>query len=122
MIELINVARAKAGCAALKPNAALAKAARDHSALMAARQGMNHKFPDELDFGPRITAAGYRWGGLAENVAPGYASADLALNSLLDDVEHRGNILNCGLKDVGIGVVPDKDGQLWWTQDFGSPL
>ena len=66
---------------------------------------MSHRFPDEADLGPRIAAAGYQWGGLGENIAAINSSADQALAYLMSDEEHRGNILNCGLKDVGIGAV-----------------
>jgi uncharacterized protein YkwD len=133
MIELINLERAKAHCAALKPNAALTKSARDHSTLMAARQELTHQFPDEPDLGTRITAAGYHWGGIAENAAPGsFTTPQMAMYGLHDPTHnftgfmespgHRANILNCGLKDIGIGAVPDKDGGPWWTQDFGSTM
>ena len=33
---------------------------------------------------------------------------------------HRRNILNCSARAIGVGVVPDGGGRLYWTQVFGS--
>ncbi|MET9933955.1 CAP domain-containing protein [Streptomyces sp. NPDC006324] len=31
---------------------------------------------------------------------------------------HRANILNCSLKDIGVGVAVTSNGP-WWVQNFG---
>ncbi|MEV4637940.1 glycosyl hydrolase [Actinoplanes sp. NPDC049548] len=132
MIELINVERAKAQCQPVVKNDVLTATARAHSKLMAERKERSHKFPDEQEVGDRITAGGYTWSGVAENIVPGaFVTPEIAMygkhdpttdfTGLMEDSAHRGNMLNCGYKDVGVGVVRDSDGGPWWTQDFGSP-
>jgi uncharacterized protein YkwD len=132
MIELINVERSRAGCPAVTKNAALTTAATAHSQLMADRRDLNHRLPGEADLGDRFTAAGYRWSGIAENIAPGaFATPEIAMygkhdattdfTGFMESEGHRANILNCGYREVGVGVVRDTEGGPWWTQDFGSP-
>jgi uncharacterized protein YkwD len=34
---------------------------------------------------------------------------------------HRKNILNCGFRNLGVGLAYDGGHQPYWTQDFGTP-
>jgi len=36
---------------------------------------------------------------------------------------HRANILNCALKEIGVGYATDSASRygVYWTQDFGTP-
>nr|BFE86187.1 hypothetical protein GCM10020093_087880 [Planobispora longispora] len=61
--------------------------------------------------------AGYSDGG-AENIGRGAGSADEAMRTWMSNPGHRGNILNCALRAIGVGVVEGPGGP-WWTQDFG---
>ncbi|MCA2217985.1 glycosyl hydrolase [Jidongwangia harbinensis] len=132
MIELINVERAKAGCRPIARNEALTAAARGHSRLMAERNELTHQFPGEPNFGDRFTAAGYVWSAAAENATSGiFATPEIAmygrhdagydLIGFMESPGHRANIVNCGLREVGVGVARDADGGPWWTQDFANP-
>lgn len=117
---LVNAERAKAGCAALTVNAALTQAARAHSTDMATRNYFSHDTPEGVPFSDRITAAGYSWSGAAENIAMGQADAASVMDSWMNSAGHKANILNCGYKDLGVGVAANAKGQLYWTQDFAS--
>lgn len=132
MIELINVERAKAKCQPVVRNEALTAAARAHSKLMAERKELSHKFADEQDVGDRLTAAGYTWSAVAENITPGaFTNPEIAMYGkhdptadfvgFMESPGHRSNILHCGYQEVGVGVARDAGGGPWWTQDFGSP-
>lgn len=132
MIDLINVERAKAHCQPIATNDALTAAARAHSKLMAQRKQATHKFPDEADVGDRFTAAGYTWSAIAENATSGaFSTPEIAmygkhdptteLVGFLESADHHASIVNCGYRDVGVGVARDADGGPWWTQDFGTP-
>src|SRR5262249_23571155 len=70
VLDLTNKERKDAGLAALKPNAKLFKAARDHSANMAAKNMIEHTLDGK---GPaeRLGDVGYKFTGLGENVAMG---------------------------------------------------
>jgi uncharacterized protein YkwD len=117
--DLVNVERVKAGCGKLHTDARLHKAARDYSALMAAKDFFSHTSPDGSSFVDRIAAAGYpRSAAAAENIAYGYADAVAVVKGWMDSAGHRANILNCDHKAVGVGLAY-RNSTPYWTQDFG---
>jgi uncharacterized protein YkwD len=119
---LVNTERAKAGCAALVVDDRLTAAARAHSADMASRNYFSHTTPEGVDFATRITNSGYRWSGAGENIAKGQRTPQDVMTSWMNSPGHKANILNCGFKNLGVGVAADATGTLVWTQDFASPL
>jgi uncharacterized protein YkwD len=116
-VKLTNQQRAQHGCSALRVDAHLRTAARRHSKDMRVRHYFKHDTPDGKTPWDRIKTAGYNQAG-AENIAIGYATAQAVVNGWMNSAGHRTNILNCGLKAVGIGVEYGSGGP-WWTQDFG---
>ncbi|GAA1508022.1 CAP domain-containing protein [Nocardioides humi] len=119
ILELTNEQRVLHGCRALAPSKQLRKAARKHTVSMAVAGEMSHRLPGEAAFSTRITRAGYRdWRLVAENVARGFGSPEAVVDAWMDSPSHRRNLLNCRLRDLGVGVALQDD-QLWWTQDFG---
>lgn len=119
VLALTNVERRKRGCPSLRANAYLRKAARGHTVTMALHDQMSHQLPGEPYFSKRITRAGYRnWSLVAENVARGFSGPAAVVRAWMASPAHRRNILNCRLRDLGVGVALE-DGQLWWTQNFG---
>jgi uncharacterized protein YkwD len=115
VVALTNRARAEAGCAALTPDARIARAAQAHSDDMAARDYFEHDSPDGRSFADRIAAAGYPSPG-AENIAMGQRTAQAVLQAWLDSPGHRRNIEDCALTTIGVGLATDG---YYWTQDFG---
>jgi uncharacterized protein YkwD len=122
VVTLVNAERAGAGCAAVAVDDRLTTAARAHSADMASRDYFSHTTPEGVDFATRISAAGYRWSGAGENIAKGQRTPQDVMTSWMSSPGHRANILNCGFKNLGVGVAADATGALLWTQDFASPL
>ncbi|GAA0815975.1 CAP domain-containing protein [Spirilliplanes yamanashiensis] len=120
--RLTNAERAKAdpACPALTADPGLQAAAQKHSDLQAVHDKMSHRLPGEADMGDRVTAEGYRWNGLAENVAAGYTSATSVVAGWMGSAGHKANILECDYEDIGVGVAKSSDGTLYWTQVFGS--
>jgi uncharacterized protein YkwD len=116
-VRLTNTQRAQHGCSALRIDSHLRAAARAHSKDMRVRHYFEHNSLDGRTFWARIKAAGYSQPG-AENIAMGYATAQAVVSGWMNSPGHRANILNCGLKAVGIGVEYGSGGP-WWTQDFG---
>lgn len=117
--DLVNAERVKAGCGKLRTDSRLHKAARDFSALMAAKNFFSHTSPDGSSFVDRIAAAGYpRSAAAAENIAYGYADAAAVVKGWMESKDHRANILNCSHKAVGVGLAYRKS-MPYWTQDFG---
>ena len=121
VFALTNAERTGRGCPALRLDPNLAAAARAHSTEMARTGVLGHPGPDGIDVGERLRRAGYDiGGGWAENIAYGQATAADVVTAWLRSTEHRGNILNCSLRAVGIGAAHDMSGQIYWTQDFGG--
>ncbi|MFJ7335910.1 CAP domain-containing protein [Streptomyces sp. NPDC101116] len=119
IVLLVNAERRKAGCGAVKQHAKLNSAAQRHSDDMRARGFFDHVSPGGRGPGQRITAAGYRWSTYGENIARGQASAGPVMSSWMSSSGHRRNILNCHVKEIGIGISRGVGGP-WWTQVFAA--
>ena len=117
-----NYRRARHGCAALRLNAPLVSAARLHSSRMSGTNDLSHRLAGEGDLSVRAVNAGYtRWRILAENLAWGQGSPGAVFRAWVNSPEHRANLDNCRLRDVGFGVVI-RNGRPWVTADFGRHL
>ncbi|MFD3869303.1 CAP domain-containing protein [Streptomyces sp. NPDC058623] len=116
-MALVNLERAKAGCAALTVNDKLTTAAQNHSQDMASHSNMSHTGSDGSDPGQRITRAGYAWSTYGENVAYGYGSPEQVMNGWMNSPGHKKNILNCSFKEIDVGLAQPNS---YWTQAFGA--
>lgn len=120
VLAITNNERKKAGCTvALRKNAKLRKAARDHSIDMARNNYFDHNGLDKSDPGERIQEAGYESNGWAENIAYGYRTPEAVMTAWMESAGHRRNILDCALRDLGVGAASAGNGTIYWTQDFG---
>ncbi|MFF4603406.1 CAP domain-containing protein [Streptomyces sp. NPDC001339] len=117
VLELVNSERGKAGCAPLKLNTKLTKAAQDHSEDMAEHRDMSHTGSDGSAPEERITRAGYQWSSYGENVAYGYSTPESVMEGWMTSPGHKRNILDCSFKEIGVGLAQPGD---YWTQDFGT--
>jgi uncharacterized protein YkwD len=123
VIALTNAERAKVGCPALRQNAALSTAAQRHSADMATHNFVGHTGSDGSSMVTRIERAGYtRWTRAAENVAAGNQTAADVVRGWMNSSGHRANILNCALRDIGVGHQYRQNTKYghYWTQNFGT--
>lgn len=121
VVTLTNVERRKAGCPAVRADSRLALAARRHSTDMGVKDYFGHTSKGGSSFGDRAARAGYRGFAAAENFAAGQSSADAVVQSWMNSEGHRNNILNCGLRHIGVGEYSGvgRFGH-YWTQMFGS--
>ncbi len=117
VLDLVNQARAQAGCGAVTADPALAAVARDHSADMRDRGYFSHTTPEGLSPFDRAGAAGISY-ARAENIASGQRDAAAVMDAWMNSAGHRANILNCSLSKLGVGVAEGPGGP-WWTQLFG---
>jgi uncharacterized protein YkwD len=86
------------------------------------RQGkMNHVL-DGKKPNQRVQAAGYTYSWTGENIA---YSSELLVNEVfsgwMNSPPHRENILRKEYREIGIGVVVISNGEVYYTQVFGSP-
>jgi uncharacterized protein YkwD len=111
----------------------LLESSRFHSNDMSTKEFQQHNGSAGESFDQRITKAGYKWSGVAENI---FASAkdveECNAAFLIDwgnpDLGHRKNLLdleNGRSRDIGVGIVlnttSSKVGPLIVTEDFGFP-
>jgi serralysin len=102
---------------------------------MALHNVFSHTGSDGSTMVSRIVATGYVYTRLAENLAAGQATPKQVVDSWMTSPSHRAIILNCDLREMGIGYYEEPDdqsnvrldgGQLsgpyrhYWTQDFGT--
>lgn len=122
VIVLTNQHRRAAGCADLTWNPALATAAQRHADDMASNNYFSHTSLDGAKFTARIRSAGYRYRLAAENIAAGQQSPEEVVAGWMASTGHRANILNCRLKEIGIGYGFNDSSTYgtYWVQDFGS--
>ena len=126
-----------AGYAAKPPlafNPALMASAQAQSAYQASAGVQSHNSADGTTFDKRISAAGYQWSGLGENVYayaenPFFGHVGLIADWGVPDIDHRANIMNLDanvptFREIGISCADSsiKDfGPLVITEDFGTP-
>jgi uncharacterized protein YkwD len=120
VVTLTNQERAKAGCPALTVDSRLTAAARGHSQDMATRNYFDHNTPEGVTPWTRITNAGYHYTSAAENIAEGQPTPDAVMTAWMNSTGHRENILNCKLRNIGVGLAYNAKHTPYWTQDFGS--
>ncbi|MBP2328301.1 uncharacterized protein YkwD [Kibdelosporangium banguiense] len=123
VVRLTNAERQKAGCAPLTAVSQLNLAAQRHSEDMATRNFVGHTGSDGSTMVTRVERVGYTgWRSLAENVAAGQQTAAAVVAGWMNSSGHRANILNCGLRDIGVGYAtnPNSTYGVYWTQNFGS--
>jgi uncharacterized protein YkwD len=122
--ELLAAHNARHAAAGLHPLAASAKlqaAAQAHADLMARRGEMSHQLPGEADLGARLTAAGYGWTWVGENVAWNYRTVAEVMTAWWKSPGHRANILSAYYTQGGFAVAYGADGSPYWAVDFGAP-
>jgi len=121
VVRLVNLERARAGCAALTIDLDLVEAAQLHSADMADRNYFDHTGSDGSDFVARARAAGYVGAPGGENIAAGYPTPADVLDGWMDSTGHRANILACDYTTIGVGYAFNTASTFdhYWTQVFG---
>ena len=118
MLSWINADRAAAGFAPLAPDARLDAVADAHAQDMAAHRFFSHTSPSTGAPADRAAAAGIPFRLLAENIALNQ-SVRAAHEALMRSPGHRANLLNAGLRRVGLGLVQGPDG-VYVTQLFAT--
>jgi hypothetical protein len=113
LLDLVNGDRADNGLAPLHWRDDVAAIALSWSTQMAATGVLAH---NDAYFSP-ATGAALGSGARGENVAF-TGSVDAANYAFMNSPGHRANILDPRFTDVGIAVVPDRNGGIWVTEDF----
>jgi uncharacterized protein YkwD len=127
----INLARAQAGLQPLNWDWRLWDAAQRMAGDMSTRQYFSHVTPEGLQLSDRVAPTGYATNDgpwqLAENIGwgTGVLSTPASMtSSWLDSPEHRRNMLDPDLEDIGIGAAAGAPmsgggGGMIYVADFG---
>jgi uncharacterized protein YkwD len=83
-------------------------------------------FSHGANFSGRISAVGFNWSSVGENIATGFRTPAAVVRGWMGSPGHCRNILTPTFLDLGVGVskrgVPGAGGAGTWTQDFGLPM
>ena len=105
-------------------NDKLTAAAEGHSQDMAAKNYFSHTSADGRTLAERVTATGYAWSTLGENIAAGYPGVNAVMDAWIASPGHCANLMNAGFAEVGVVCVPGVAGDTfstYWTMDLGRP-
>lgn len=132
IIRLVNQERARAGLAPLAVSGRLNQAAYLHTLDMTAisnRYGPDVGHQHTLlgttrpQLSDRLDAAGYdtwtRFFAFGENIAYGYSTPAEVMAAWMASPGHRTNILSPHFTEIGVSVLADASGRLFFTQNFG---
>ena len=122
VVCLINRQRTKRHLPRLHESSRLNRSAQGWTNTMVRHGGFTHGG----NFSARISAGGFNWSMVAENIAAGFDTPAAVVRAWMASPGHCTNILSPSFKDVGTGVsrgaVPGAGGAGAWTQDFGLPM
>ena len=117
---LINEQRHSRGLPGLRENSRLNRSAQGWTNVMVTHRDFSHG----ADFAARISAVGFDWSNVGENIATGYATPVAVVKAWMASKGHCQNILNPQYRYVGTGVSDNSISGYstlagTWTQDFG---
>lgn len=113
-----NAARASNGVAALSLNAKLDSAAQAQANDMAIRNYWSHNTPEGNPPWVWVTAQGYSYQKLGQNLAAGFSDEQSTINGWMASPPHRENLLDPAFSDVGFGSANNPD----YTSAGGGPM
>jgi uncharacterized protein YkwD len=120
VVCLVNAQRHERGLPALSESSRLNRSAQGWTNVMVTRRYFSHG----ADFAARISAVGFDWSNVGENIATGYTTPAGVVRAWMASKGHCQNILNPVYRYVGTGVSDRSIAGYstlagTWTQDFG---
>jgi uncharacterized protein YkwD len=119
IVELTNAQRSAGRLGTLTVSAQLQKSAQHYVNHLAADGAFSHT--DGSMLSTRVSAAGYAYQVVGENLAIGQTSPVAVVAAWMASAEHRANMLDHRFTQMGVGVAERGDGRLVWCIDFGWP-
>jgi uncharacterized protein YkwD len=106
----------------LRPNEMLRVAAAEHARDMLVHNYFAHEGHDGSNPAQRVTAVGYRYRIVGENIAFGPENAAEAVAGWIASPEHCENLMDARFADSGVAYVASSSGppRIYWVQDFGT--
>ncbi|WP_320669240.1 CAP domain-containing protein [Patulibacter defluvii] len=126
---LVRHERAAVGLPALTAEARLALAAQRHADDMVGRGYFDHTAPAPAPFGAtaadRVSATGYSWSAVGENIAAGQATPRAVLAGWLSSAGHCANLVGSEATEIGVGIATGGVGAVpgpTWVLVVARPL
>jgi uncharacterized protein YkwD len=128
VVEQTNQIRMQNGLPPLKRVTTLDESARYHSADMSVNNYFNHntfnrvdgQLSEVCDTWNRIEFYYKDWQALAENIAAGQTTPQMAMDGWMNSPDHRHNILSDSYSEIGVGFYEGKgEYRYYWDQNFG---
>lgn len=113
-----NAQRAANGVGSLRLNDKLDAAAQANADDMAARNYWSHYTPEGNPPWVWVTAQGYSYQALAQNLAAGFSDEQNTVDGWMASPPHRENLLNSAYTEVGFGYANNPD----YTSAGGGPM
>jgi hypothetical protein len=120
--SLVTAYRAANGLPPVGVDPRLTQAAIAQARAMGERDRIGHRVAGPLP--RRVSATGYEWGAAAENLGAGYGSLEAALRGWKESGEHRRNLLNPGVSEIGVAAVatpPGSKHRTYWALILAAP-
>lgn len=132
LLARINSARAQSrrcgskffpAAPALRPSEMLRIAAEEHARDMLLHNYFAHEDHSGSSPAQRVTAVGYRYRIVGENIAFGPENAAEAVAGWIASPEHCENLMDTRFTDSGVAYAASSSGppRIYWVQDFGTP-
>lgn len=120
VVCLLNRQRRAHGLPGLRESSRLNRSAQGWTNVMVSDRLFSHG----SDFAARITAVGFHWSSVGENIATGFSTPAKVVSAWMASTGHCQNILNPTYRYVGTGVrnraiTGYSSGGGTWTNDFG---
>ena len=108
---------------AVRWNDALAAAAAAHAKDMAERNYFDHVSPDGGTPADRVSAQGYDWRTVGENIAAGQRSVAEAVDGWVASDDHCANLMNVAIRDIGLACASNEASRYgrYWVLDMAAP-
>ena len=104
-------------------NALLQQAAIGHSQEMAAKNYVSHTSLDGRTMFNRISATGYAWSSIGENIAASDSTVIAVVDGWMASDSHCANVMKTTFRDVALTCVASSTSKYgaYWTMDVGTP-
>lgn len=122
IVALVNAERARSGAPPVTADARLGAAARAHCSGMAAEGRLGAAPRSGTSLYQRVTAQGYAYLSVAEQLVSGPRTEADFLAYCLTDARMGRTVRDPALSQVGVARVPAPGGDIFWTAVWATPL
>ena len=108
---------------ALVWNDKLTQAAYGHSLDMATKNYFSHTSQDGRTFDKRVTATGYTWSSVAENIAAGQRTMTSVMGGWQASPGHCANLMSATVTQLGLSCAKSAGSTYgtYWTMELAKP-